>query len=101
MTTSATPAPLGERTQIDVRAIERGLNELWKQANESGDGDKHHSATRTRVLNLVVVTRGDAAAEHATATVAKLTLRHPHRAIVVNANGRAEADQLEAWVQAH
>lgn len=101
MTTSATPAPLGERTQIDVRAIERELNELWKQANEPGDGDKHHSATRTRVLNLIVVTRGDAAAEHATATVAKLTLRHPHRAIVVNANGHAEADQLEAWVQAH
>ena len=68
MTTNAMPAPLGERTQIDVRAIERELNELWKQANDPGDGEKHHSATRTRVLNLIVVTRGDAAADHATAT---------------------------------
>ncbi len=101
MTTDAKPAPLGQRTQIDARAIERELNELWKQANESHNGDKRHSATRTRVLNLIVVTRGDQAAEHATETIAKLTTRHPHRAIVVNALPHSPKDQLDVWVQAH
>jgi glucose-6-phosphate dehydrogenase assembly protein OpcA len=101
MTTDATPAPLGQRTQIDARAIERELNELWKQANDGHNGDKHHSATRTRVLTLIVVTRGDQAAEHATETIAKLTTRHPHRAIVVNASPHSPKDQLDVWVQAH
>ena len=101
MSTNSTPAPLGQRTQIDVRAIERELNELWKQANQDANGDKHHSATRTRVLNLVVVTRGDEDAEHATETIAKLTTPHPHRAIVVNALPHSPKDQLDAWVQAH
>jgi len=101
MTTDATPAPLGQRTQIDARAIERELNELWKQANDSNKGDKRHTATRTLVLNLIVVTRGDQAAGHATETIAKLTARHPHRAIVVNATPHSPADQLDVWVQAH
>jgi glucose-6-phosphate dehydrogenase assembly protein OpcA len=101
MTTGGTPDPLGQRTQIDARAIERELNELWKQANDSHNGDKRHSATRTRVLNLIVVTRGDQAAEHATETIARLTSRHPHRAIVVNAIPHSPNDQLDVWVQAH
>ena len=101
MTTDATPAPLGQRVQIDARAIERELNELWKQANDSHKGDKRHTATRTRVLNLIVVTRGDQAADHATETIAKLTARHPHRAIVVNAIPHSPRDQLDVWVQAH
>jgi len=47
------------------------------------------------------VTRGGAEAEHATDIVAKLTLRHPHRAILVNAMPHAPNDQLDAWAQAH
>jgi glucose-6-phosphate dehydrogenase assembly protein OpcA len=101
MIPNAAPDPLGQRTQIDARAIERELNELWKQANDSHNGDKRHSATRTRVLSLIVVTRGDQAAEQATETIAKLTTRHPHRAIVVNAIPHSPKDQLDVWVQAH
>jgi glucose-6-phosphate dehydrogenase assembly protein OpcA len=101
MTTDATPAPLGQRTQIDARAIERELNELSKQTNDGHNDDKRHSATRTRVLTLIVVTRGHQAAEYATETIAKLTTRHPHRAIVVNASPHSPEDQLDVWVQAH
>jgi len=101
MTTDATTDPLGQRTYIDARAIERELNELWRQANQGHNGDKRHTATRTRVLNLIVVTRGDQAADRATETIARLTTRHPHRAIVVNAIPHLPADQLDVWVQAH
>src|SRR5581483_3647101 len=74
MSDNISPAPLGQPTQIDIRAIERELNELWRQATDGQNGDKPHSATRTRVLSLIVVTRGNAEAEHATEIIAKLNL---------------------------
>ncbi len=100
MTTPATPAPLSERSAIDVRAIERELNALWKQETDQ-PREQGHTVTRTRVLNLVIVTRGGAESERATETAARLTMRHPHRAIVINAMPHAPGDTLEAWVQAH
>jgi glucose-6-phosphate dehydrogenase assembly protein OpcA len=91
---------LGERTHIDVRAIERELTALWKQAAEDGEGGS--AVTRTCVLNLVVGTGGGRAAEEATATIARLTARHPNRAIVISAAGAVhEPPLLDAWVQAH
>ena len=104
MDASSIPPPLGERTQIDVRAIERELNELWKHA--AGDGPESRSAvTRTCVLNLVVITSSSRAALHITDVIAQLTARHPNRAIVVSAMPGAgaprEAPLLDAWVQAH
>jgi glucose-6-phosphate dehydrogenase assembly protein OpcA len=101
MTTTRTSAPLGERVHIDVRAIERELNDLWKQLAENAENEGHHAVTRTCVLNLIVVTGGGRAAEHATATVAQLTGRHPHRAFVISAAPAAPMDELDAWVQTH
>jgi len=75
--TTSTSAPLGERVRIDVRAIERELNDLWKQLAEDAEDEGHHAVTRTCVLNLIVVTGGGRAAEHATETVARLTARIP------------------------
>src|SRR5262249_46638676 len=57
--------------------------------------------TRTCVLNLIVVTGGGKAAEHATETVAKLTGRHPNRAFVISAAPSARKDVLDAWAQMH
>ncbi len=100
MTTTNVPTPLGERTHIDVRAIERELTALWTQAAED-QGGGGQAVTRTCVLNLVVATPGGRAVEEATATVAELTARHPNRAIVVGAAPDAGDDLLDAWVQAH
>jgi glucose-6-phosphate dehydrogenase assembly protein OpcA len=91
---------LGQRTPIDVRAIERELTALWKQAAEEQD-EGGQAVTRTCVLNLVVATSGGRAVEEATAIVAELTARHPNRAIVVGAAPDAGDDLLDAWVQAH
>jgi glucose-6-phosphate dehydrogenase assembly protein OpcA len=99
--TTSTSAPLGERVRIDVRAIERELNDLWKQLAEDAEDEGHHAVTRTCVLNLVVVTGGGRAAEHATETVARLTARHPNRAFVISAAPAARKDMLDAWVQTH
>src|SRR5690242_18755421 len=99
--TTNTSAPLGERVHIDVRAIDRELNELWKQLAEATDDAHQQAVTRTCVLNLIVVTGGGRAAEHATATVARLTARHPNRAFVISAAPGAPKDVLDAWVQTH
>jgi glucose-6-phosphate dehydrogenase assembly protein OpcA len=101
MTTTSTSAPLGERVHIDVRAIERELNDLWKQLAEDANDEKQQAVTRTCVLNLIVVTGGGRAAEHATETVARLTARHPNRAFVISAVPNARQDALDAWVQTH
>lgn len=92
---------LGERTHIDILAIERELTALWKQATEPGEGGEQATVTRTCVLNLVIITRGGLAAQQATETVARLTARHPNRAIVVGAAPEAQEDAMDAWVQAH
>jgi glucose-6-phosphate dehydrogenase assembly protein OpcA len=101
MTTTSTSVPLGERIHIDIRAIERELNDLWKQLAEDANGEKQQAVTRTCVLNLIVVTGGGRAAEHATETVARLTGRHPNRAFVISAAPNARKDVLDAWVQTH
>ncbi len=101
MTTTSTSAPLGERIHIDIRAIERELNDLWKQLAEDANGQKQQAVTRTCVLNLIIVTGGGRAAEHATETVARLTARHPNRAFVISAAPNARKDVLDAWVQTH
>jgi glucose-6-phosphate dehydrogenase assembly protein OpcA len=89
---------LGERTHIDVHAIERELTALWKQAADDHD-EAGQAVTRTCVLNLIVVTSGGT--ERATETVAELTGRYPNRAIVVDAAPTAANELLDAWVQAH
>ncbi|HNP84758.1 MAG: glucose-6-phosphate dehydrogenase assembly protein OpcA [Chloroflexi bacterium SZAS-1] len=101
MTNILTATPLGAPTPIDARSIERELNALWQETTDNKSPDQRHQVSRTRVLNLIVVTRSAAAAERATEVAAKLTLRHPHRAIVVNALPQDPGDSLEAWVQAH
>jgi len=104
MTNNSLPTPLGQRTRVDVRAIEHELNELWKQAAAGEDGEsgaKRHVVTRTCVLNLLVVTSGGLAAERANETVAKLMGRYPNRAIVISAAPHDPQDLLDAWAQAH
>jgi glucose-6-phosphate dehydrogenase assembly protein OpcA len=101
MTTTNPPTPLGERTNVDVRAVERELTALWKQVAEGDGGEKRAAVTRTCVLNLVVMTGGTRAAQHATDMIARLTARHPNRAIVVSAAPDAQEELLDAWVQAH
>jgi glucose-6-phosphate dehydrogenase assembly protein OpcA len=94
-------APLGERTRIDVRAIERELTALWHVAAEEQQESGFQGVTRTCVLNLLVATPGGQVLEQATDTIARLTSRHPNRAIVINAQPSVSDAPLEAWVQAH
>lgn len=96
------PTLLGGQTQIDIRAIERELTELWKSAAQS-DGDQRGMVTRACTLNLVVVTRSGSASQAVTDAVDRLTGTHPNRAIVVSLTASSDSSQapIDVWVQAH
>ena len=107
MTNNAQPL-LGTRTSINVRAIERDLNALWKQTTDGPNGDETRAVTRVCVLNLVIGVHDNQTADHATEIIARLMARHPNRAILVNARASAASNAktpdeplLDAWVQAH
>ncbi|NOK57468.1 MAG: glucose-6-phosphate dehydrogenase assembly protein OpcA [Chloroflexi bacterium AL-W] len=99
MTNNAQPL-LGTPTSIDVRAIERDLNALWKQTTNGPNGDETRAVTRVCVLNLVIGVHDNQTADQATEIVARLMTRHPNRAILVNTKAQDEP-LLDAWVQAH
>jgi glucose-6-phosphate dehydrogenase assembly protein OpcA len=97
------PTLLGGQTQIDIRAIERELSELWKSAAQ-GDGDQRGAVTRACTLNLVVVTHGDGSSQAVTDVIDQLTGTHPNRAIVVSLLEGEPAEgepPIDAWAQAH
>ena len=90
---------LNTQEQIDIRAIEQAITELWRSAAQ-GD-DQQATVTRTCVLNLLVILHNGL---DVTDIIAALTDDFPSRAIVINVEP-ADTDQdqpgLEAWVQAH
>lgn len=89
------------QTHVDVRAIERALIDLWKQAAEANDADTRETVTRICLLNLVVCVSGEAAIQQVTEIITLLTHRYPNRAIVVSTAPESPDDWLDAWVQAH
>jgi glucose-6-phosphate dehydrogenase assembly protein OpcA len=93
---SRNTAPLGERTHTNIHDIERQLNDLWREAT----ADHPDAVTRVCVLNLLIVAADPDAVERAGEVVAKLTMRFPNRAIVIQAEPAGE-DLLDAWVQAN
>jgi glucose-6-phosphate dehydrogenase assembly protein OpcA len=92
---------LGEKTHIDVRAIERELNKLWHSAATSEGEEARNTVTRTCVLNLIVLTGSSRTAQRATDTISQLTQQHPNRALMIRAVPDAPEPLLDAWVQAH
>lgn len=101
MSGNVTMTSLGEKTHIDVRAIERELNKLWRHAATGEGAEQRNTVTRTCVLNLIVLTSSARSAQRATEMIARLTERHPNRAIVISAAPNAPDPLLDAWVQTH
>lgn len=96
----ATIPPL-DQVRVDIRAIERELNEIWKSVADENNGAQS-AVTRTCVLNLLVLSfSGMKGIDPATAVIDRLTSQHPNRAIVIGASDASDAPLLDAWVQAH
>ena len=67
-------------TTADSRAIEAGLHELWRQAEA---GEVGGSLVRAASLTLLVPVPTGTAADDLIATIDRVTLTHPCRAILV------------------
>ncbi|HZS05990.1 MAG TPA: glucose-6-phosphate dehydrogenase assembly protein OpcA [Blastocatellia bacterium] len=80
---------------IDVAAIERELNSLWKDA---GKEDEHGGVTRTSVLNLLVYTDSEHATSELDELLTEVTAAHPSRAILIAADRKATEAGVNAQV---
>ncbi len=85
--------------RVDVQAIERELNQLWKSAGEGGPGSQ--PVTRACTLNLVACAPNANAGNRMTNTILGITAQHPNRAILITNQPDAPTPQLETWVQAN
>lgn len=86
-----------------IEEIERQLARLWAEPllTTTVEGvEERHVAARTSVMNLVVVARRPELGEHAAATIAALTGRHPSRTIILTALDPDGPAWLDARIEA-
>ncbi len=91
--------PLADPTQVDVAAIERELEELWRGAAEatSGQGGVMHAAAFTLIFALRAETESGMAME----LLSELAGAHPSRAILLKLGAASVPDAPRAWVTAY
>lgn len=97
MNSSESPVyALADPTEVDVAAIERELESLWRNAAK---GEGTASVTRATAFNLIYVTEcGDDAAAN---LLAKLTLDHPSRSVLLLLGNESDPPAQTAWVSAY
>lgn len=88
-----------EGKSVQPGDIERELNRLWEQTTATAQ-DKS-ARVRSSVLNLVVYTSSDAAAEKLFETVGRLSGRHPSRAIILSAEPHHEQSSLDTSINSY
>ncbi len=100
--------PYWEMRGTTVRAVEAELSRLWHQATAdqaAGDGvvitEKGATSARTSVLNLIVTVPDQETSDHVLNTLLSLGIRHPSRAIVLQADPDAEGDAIDARIGTH
>ena len=93
---------LGSSRKVDLRQAERELQELWHTAGDEARRRGAEGVLRLRELNLVVYAEGEEMADRISAVIARLSQRHPSRAIVLLDAGLGEGgvELVEAWVSA-
>ncbi|HJZ68723.1 MAG TPA: glucose-6-phosphate dehydrogenase assembly protein OpcA, partial [Blastocatellia bacterium] len=79
---------------IDVGAIERDLNALWREASEA----EEHGVIRSCILNLLVYTSGTSESQELDDALTDITASHPSRAILIVEDPDADESRLEAQV---
>jgi glucose-6-phosphate dehydrogenase assembly protein OpcA len=78
---------------VEVSKIDQELKKLW-QENEG-------AATRASLVNLAVYSEDTGSLSRNTQLMAKITENHACRAIVIEADCKAQENRVEAWISAH
>ena len=80
-------------TAVEVGQIGQELKKLWAQ-NEG-------EMTRASMINLAVYSEAPGSLEKNTQLISKITKNHTCRALVIEADGNAAENRVEAWISAH
>src|SRR6476661_1439153 len=78
---------------VEIGKIEKELKKLWAE----GEG----AMTRASLINLAVYSEDAGSLETNTQLMSQLTENHACRAIVIEANRKADENHAEAWISAH
>ena len=78
---------------VEIGKIDRELKKLWEQGGEI--------MTRASLINLAVYSEAPDSLRTNTEIVSRVTEDHACRAIVIAADPSADAERVEAWINAH
>jgi len=87
--------------QVEPDAIERELDNAWREANAAALAAGGHAGARSSVLTLVAYATDEATAEETMQVIKTLTTQHPSRSIVVIPTDQTPSGRpLEAYINA-
>jgi glucose-6-phosphate dehydrogenase assembly protein OpcA len=78
---------------VEVSKIDQELKKLWQESQGA--------ATRASLINLAVYGEDAGSLSRNTQLMAKITENHACRAIVIEADCKAQENRVEAWISAH
>lgn len=88
-----TPATISAGLPVEIGEIDRRLGELWSASDAA--------KVRASLVNLVVYSESPEAIAENTPLLAELASDHAFRALLVQANPRAQKTEVRAWITAH
>ena len=80
-------------TPVEISKIDQELKKLWQESQGA--------ATRASLVNLAVYSEEPDSLTRNTQLMAKITENHACRAIVIEADCKAQENRVEAWINAH
>ena len=78
---------------VEVSKIDQELKKLWQESQGA--------ATRASLVNLAVYSEAAGSLNKNTQLMAKITENHACRAIVIEADCKAQENRMESWISAH
>ena len=98
MNTRKSAQPLVAPMEVEVSAIERELEEIWRSFAEAEGGQ---AVMRSAAFTLIYATRASSDGGMINEMLVELTLRHPSRAILLHLNDETAPRAFRAWVTAY
>ena len=89
---------VAELRPVGLDAVERELDNLWRDANARIAATAAHAIARNSVLTLAIFTHQRVDAEQLLQAVHALTTQHPSRAIAVSANPQQQGDAIQSYI---
>lgn len=86
--------------QVHLDSVERELDRMWREHNASVAGPGSHGITRNSILTLVVYTQTLEQATRALRIAHALSTQHSSRTIILTADPRVDANNVESYVGA-